>query len=79
MANHARKILNTDYAIAVSGIMGPNGGTQDKPVGTAWLAVSSIEQTKTKKIQVKFDREKNIQLTAIAALNMLRELIVDNP
>jgi len=79
MANHARKILNTDYAIAVSGIMGPNGGTQDKPVGTAWLAVSSIEQTKTKKIQVRFDREKNIQLTAIAALNMLRELIVDNP
>lgn len=79
MANHARKILNTDYAIAVSGIMGPNGGTSDKPVGTVWLAVCSKNELRTNKIQLRFDRERNIQLTANAALNMLRELIVDKP
>jgi nicotinamide-nucleotide amidase len=79
MATEARKLLNTDYAVAVSGIMGPNGGTNDKPVGTVWIAVASISQVKTKLIQLRFDRERNIQLTANAALNLLRELIVDNP
>lgn len=79
MVENARKVLNTDYAIAVSGIMGPNGGTVEKPVGTVWLAVANSTETRTKKIQLRFDREKNIQLTAIAALNLLRELIVDKP
>jgi len=77
MAKNILQIMNTDYAIAVSGIMGPDGGTTDKPVGSVWVAVASNERIVTKLFRFRFDRLKNIQLTAINALNLLRELIVD--
>lgn len=77
MAANVMKLMNTDYAIAVSGIMGPNGGTKDKPVGSVWVAVASKNIIKTKLFKFRFDRNKNIQLTSINALNMLRELIVN--
>ena len=77
MAINVMKLMNTDYAIAVSGIMGPNGGTLEKPVGSVWVAVASHNTIKTKLFKFRFDRTKNIQLTAVNALNMLRELIVN--
>jgi nicotinamide-nucleotide amidase len=61
-----------DVAVAVSGIMGPDGGTPEKPVGTVWVAVGNAEKIETKQMQFRFDRERNIQLTATHALNMLR-------
>lgn len=67
--------LHTDYAIAVSGIMGPDGGTTEKPVGTVWMAVASKREVITRKFQFRFDRERNTFLTAMHALNMLRQLI----
>lgn len=70
--------LHTDYVIAVSGIMGPDGGTKDKPVGTVWIAVGSREKTIAKMHFFRFDRQRNIQLTAAAALNMLRSLIQES-
>lgn len=76
MAAGAQKLLKSDYAIAVSGIMGPAGGTETKPVGTAWIAVSDLTRTVTKKIQLRYDRRRNIETTAINALNMLRMLIL---
>lgn len=70
--------MQTDYAVAVSGIMGPDGGTPDKPVGTVWVAVGNHEKTDTKKLHFRFDRARNIELTSINALNLLRLFILQN-
>jgi len=78
MIQGALQTLTTDYAIAVSGIMGPDGGTAEKPVGTVWIAVGNAEKMITKKLYFRFDRMRNIQLTAVNALNMLRQFILGN-
>jgi len=72
------KKLNTDYGVAVSGIMGPDGGTEEKPVGTVWMAVGNAENYQTQKINLRFKRERNIEVTAMMALNFLRKFIVAN-
>lgn len=72
MAESVLKIMDTDYAIAVSGIMGPDGGTIEKPVGMVWIAVAKKGETVTKCFNFRHTRERNVQLTAINALNMLR-------
>jgi nicotinamide-nucleotide amidase len=66
-----------DYGIAVSGIMGPGGGTEDKPVGTVWLAFGSTIKCKAIKLNFRFDRGRNIELTAMHALNELRKFILN--
>ncbi len=75
MASGARLALNTDYVIAVSGVMGPLGGTDEKPVGTVWVCVASREEQVVQKFNFRFDRRRNIELTANNALNLLRKLI----
>ncbi|MBC7862894.1 MAG: competence/damage-inducible protein A [Bacteroidia bacterium] len=77
MAEGVLKKFNSDYAIAVSGIAGPSGGTEEKPVGTVWIAWSSTKETKTRKFIFGHNRERNIHLTAINALNGLRRMIED--
>jgi len=69
--------MNTTYGIAVSGIMGPDGGTDDKPVGTVFIAVGSKEGTKVYQLKQRFERKKNIEVTAMMALNMMRKFIVE--
>lgn len=76
MATGAAKRLNTDYAIAVSGIAGPSGGTAEKPVGTVWIAIKTHAKLISKKFQFGDNRERNIHVTAITALNMLRKEIL---
>ena len=76
MARGARKLLKTDYAIATSGIAGPDGGTADKPVGTVWIAVAGPNSVISKVYNFANNRERNIIRSGITALNMLRlELI----
>lgn len=72
------KKFNTDYGIAVSGIMGPGGGTKDKPVGTVWIAVGNSENHLCQKFNLRFSRERNIEVTGMMALNLLRKFIVES-
>ena len=73
MAEGVRKKLKTDYSIATSGVAGPTGGTEEKPVGTVWIAVAGPVGTVSKKYQFGHDRGRNIEISANAALNMLRK------
>ncbi len=77
MAENCRKVLNADYAISVSGIAGPGGATADKPVGTVWVAVAGPEKTVQKLFLFGDNRERNIIKTGFAALNMLREMLLE--
>lgn len=72
MADHARVKLGADYAIAVSGIAGPDGGTPEKPVGTVWIALSGPKETESKLFALGDHRERNILRASLAALNLLR-------
>lgn len=78
MARGAIQTLDVDYTLAVSGIMGPDGGTEEKPVGTVWLAAANREKTETLVLNLRFDRQRNIAMTASNALNFLRKFILTN-
>lgn len=69
------KRMKTTYGIAVSGIMGPDGGSDEKPVGTVWIAVGNQKKIETRKIRLRFDRQRNIEGTAVQALYMMRNFI----
>lgn len=78
MLTGSLKTISSNYGIAVSGIMGPDGGTADKPVGTVWIAVGNLDKQQTQKMHFRFNRQRNIQLTAVNALNQLRKFILEN-
>ena len=73
MAVGVKNKMNTDYAIAISGIAGPTGGTEQKPVGTVWIAIATPKGTVAKKHVFGKQRDVNIERAAITALGMLRK------
>jgi len=76
MAIGARRLFNTDYAVATSGIAGPEGATPGKPVGTLWIAVASSAGIISEKRTFGNDRITNINRFSLAALNQLRKQII---
>ena len=76
LAQNVLKKFNSDFALSVSGIAGPTGGTEDKPVGTVWIAVASKEKTLAVKFLFGDNRQRNILMTASFALNTLRKFIL---
>lgn len=78
MAKNVRKKFEADYGLSISGIAGPSGGSEEKPVGTVWLACDYKGGTVTKKLQLANKRDLNIHLSAISALNLLRSCIIEN-
>jgi nicotinamide-nucleotide amidase len=73
MAKGALKVLGCDYAIATSGIAGPDGGTPEKPVGTVWIAVAGKEKLTAREYRFTSQRELNIRHTVNTSLLMLLE------
>jgi nicotinamide-nucleotide amidase len=72
----AIRLLGTDFAVATSGIMGPDGGSEKKPVGTVWIAAGDKDRIITQKHWFRFDRQRNTELTAANVLNLLRRFIL---
>jgi nicotinamide-nucleotide amidase len=78
MADGIRKKFGTDIGVSSSGIAGPSGGTEEKPVGTVWIALSSKEGTIAKKLLLGNDRDINVKRTTIAVFNMIRQSLDKN-
>jgi nicotinamide-nucleotide amidase len=76
MAAGARERFGADFALAVTGIAGPGGGTPDKPVGTVFIALATTAGVQVKKNFNPWDRETFKQVTAQQALEMLRRELI---
>lgn len=73
MAEGALETLKVDCVMAVSGIMGPDGGTDEKPVGSVWIAVGGKGDIRTMLYRFRYDRPRNTEMTVVAAMNELRK------
>jgi nicotinamide-nucleotide amidase len=72
MAKGIMKKFNTDFAIATSGIAGPTGATENKPLGTVWICIASKNETISRMYNYGGDRDRNILRSSVTALNLLR-------
>jgi nicotinamide-nucleotide amidase len=78
MAVGARKQLGSTYALATSGIAGPDGGTEDKPVGTIWIALAHPDGVIARKLTQGGTRIQNIHLSSLTAINLLRRYLLND-
>ncbi|HSV77405.1 MAG TPA: competence/damage-inducible protein A [Bacteroidales bacterium] len=78
MARNGCRVLGSNFCVATSGIAGPDGGSEAKPVGTVWIAVAFREQVQSKVFRFGDQRLNNIARSSVAALAMLREVILQS-
>ena len=76
MAQHARQKAQTDYSIAITGIAGPSGGTEQKPVGLVYICVCSDNICQTRRFLFSQSRDIIRNRAALTALNMLRLMLL---
>ncbi|MCG8545763.1 MAG: nicotinamide-nucleotide amidohydrolase family protein, partial [Alphaproteobacteria bacterium] len=79
MAAEVRSKFGADIGLSATGIMGPGGGTPEKPVGTVWIGISSASQTESRKLVLGIDRLANKRRASTAVLNLLRLKLVATP
>ena len=75
MAEGIRKKLNTDIGVGVSGIAGPTGATEGKPVGTVWISVCTQDKSITRRFQFGTSRKRNVELATLNAFAMIKECL----
>ena len=77
MVKGACKTLNTNYAIAATGVAGPGGGTKEIPVGTIWLACGTPDEVRTFKVCGDFGRDINLAIATNKAMQMFCDMLND--
>jgi len=77
MVKGACRTLNTNYAIAATGVAGPSGGTREIPVGTIWLACGSPERVITLKVEEDHGRDINLAIATNKAMLLFRDYLKD--
>lgn len=75
MAEGVKKAMDCDYAIATTGIAGPDGGSDEKPVGTIWIAVVGKQDLRVEQYNFAYNRERNIIRSTQTAISILWQLI----
>jgi len=78
MARGMRALADTDYAISVTGVAGPDGGSEEKPVGTVWFGLADRERVKTVKVVFPGDRYLIRWRSSQAALDILRRRLLQH-
>ena len=77
MVEGACRTLNTDYAVAATGVAGPGGGTKEIPVGTIWLACGNKDRVVTLKVEEDHGRDINLAIATSKAMQMFLDYLKD--